>query len=71
VALEASSLLREQGILVLAIRPPTVPVGSSRLRLTMTAAHEPASINRLVDVLASDEMKTVMDKCSTGNASQQ
>ena len=70
-ALEASSLLREHGILVLAIRPPTVPVGSSRLRLTITAAHETANIMRLVDALASEAMKTVMAQCSATNASQQ
>ena len=70
VALEASSLLREQRILALAIRPPTVPVGSSRLRLTITAAHEPANINRLVDVLASEAMEAVMAQCSALNASQ-
>ena len=71
VALESSSLLREQGMLVLAIRPPTVPVGSSRLRLTITAAHEAASINRLVDVLASEAMKTVITQCSVSDASDQ
>ncbi|MDB2686856.1 8-amino-7-oxononanoate synthase [Mariniblastus sp.] len=70
-ALEASSLLRENGILVLAIRPPTVPVGSSRLRLTITAAHEASNIIRLVDVLASDAMKSVMGQDSSSNASQQ
>ena len=58
-ALAASSFLQQQGILVLAIRPPTVPVGSSRLRLTITAAHEPSSINRLIDVLSSEAMESV------------
>ena len=68
VALNASKLLQEQGILVLAIRPPTVPVGSSRLRLTITAAHQPANILRLVDVLASEAMKTVLARASAFEA---
>ena len=70
VALEASALLREQGILALAIRPPTVPVGSSRLRLTITAAHEPSSITRLVDVLACEAMQIIMTQGSGTNVSQ-
>ena len=38
-------------MLVTAIRPPTVPVGTSRLRVTFTAAHEPADVDRLLDAL--------------------
>lgn len=38
--------LREEGILVSAIRPPTVPEGTSRLRLTVTAAHKEEEIHR-------------------------
>ena len=67
--LAASALLREQGVLALAIRPPTVPVGSSRLRFTITAAHEIASIDRLVDVLASEPLESVMAQSSVLNAS--
>jgi 8-amino-7-oxononanoate synthase len=39
LTVEFARLLRDEGILVSAIRPPTVPVGSSRLRITVSAAH--------------------------------
>ena len=68
-ALAASSFLQQQGILVLAIRPPTVPDGSSRLRFTITTAHETSSINRLIDVLASEAMESVMAQNAVPNTS--
>jgi 8-amino-7-oxononanoate synthase len=43
--------LAESGFLVGAVRPPTVPDGSSRLRVTVSAAHTPAQIGELTHVL--------------------
>jgi 8-amino-7-oxononanoate synthase len=48
----ASRTLEDQGFLVTAIRPPTVPGGRSRLRVTLSAAHEPTDVDRLLDALA-------------------
>lgn len=50
-ALRVSAALQNQGILISAIRPPTVPKGSSRLRVTLTAGHEAADVDRLLDTL--------------------
>lgn len=51
--LEASKLLEDEGYLVTAIRPPTVPEGTARLRFTFTADHEDADIMRLADIVRS------------------
>jgi 8-amino-7-oxononanoate synthase len=50
-ALAASRLLEDQGFLVTAIRPPTVPAQTARLRFTFTAQHPDAEIERLSEVV--------------------
>ncbi len=52
-ALAASRILAEEGFLVTAIRPPTVPSGTARLRLTFSAGHPDEAIQRLADVIGS------------------
>jgi 8-amino-7-oxononanoate synthase len=51
MALAMSEALREQGILVPAIRPPTVPEGTARLRVSLSAAHGEEDVSRLVAAL--------------------
>jgi 8-amino-7-oxononanoate synthase len=50
-ALSASAALRERGILVPAIRPPTVPEGTARLRISLSAAHTEQDVSRLASAL--------------------
>ncbi len=50
-ALAASRRLEEEGFLAVAIRPPTVPEGTARLRLAFTAAHPDDAIERLADLV--------------------
>jgi 8-amino-7-oxononanoate synthase len=50
-ALDLSNALRERSIWVTAIRPPTVPQGTARLRITLSAAHSAADVTRLIETL--------------------
>ncbi len=49
--LQVSEKLRARGILVPAMRPPTVPEGTARLRITFSAAHDEAQVDRLLAAL--------------------
>lgn len=55
-ALTAAARLAEQGIWVAAIRPPTVPAGGARLRITLSAAHTEADVDRLLEALGRLEV---------------
>ena len=50
-AVALSRHLRDQGYLIGAIRPPTVPAGTSRLRITLSAGHSEEQVDRLLDTL--------------------
>jgi 8-amino-7-oxononanoate synthase len=50
-ALGAATQLRKRGLLVRAIRPPTVPAGSSRLRIVITARHTDEHVDHLLSAL--------------------
>jgi 8-amino-7-oxononanoate synthase len=55
-ALEAQQLLEREGLLAIAIRPPTVPAGTARLRLAFTAQHPDDEITRLADIVRTHIM---------------
>jgi len=53
-ALDLATRLRERGIHVVAIRPPTVPAGTARLRFSITLAHSASDLERAADVLIEE-----------------
>ncbi len=52
-ALRFSAQLEERGVLAVAIRPPTVPAGTSRLRFSLMATHEDGDLERALDAIAA------------------
>jgi 8-amino-7-oxononanoate synthase len=52
-ALSAAEALLAAGLWVTPVRPPTVPAGSARLRITFSAVHQPADVDRLLEALAA------------------
>jgi 8-amino-7-oxononanoate synthase len=58
-ALALSSALERAGFLVIAIRRPTVPAGSARLRFTFSAAHTDARVDALIDAVSSIMSKQI------------
>ena len=61
-AIALNTALLERGIWVPAIRPPTVPAGTSRLRFTFSAAHTSSDIDRLLDALGSSQRCGLLDR---------
>ena len=51
--LAAGKLLEDEGFLVVPIRPPTVPDGTARLRITFSADHSEADVDHLADAIRS------------------
>ena len=52
-AVDLAAALEEEGLLAIAIRPPTVPPGGARLRITFTALHQAGDVDRLLQALES------------------
>lgn len=63
-AVTASAALFELGLWVPAIRPPTVPDGSSRLRCTFSAAHGTEDIDRLLEAMAALVQRKIFDRAA-------
>ncbi len=66
-AVKTSQKLYDHGIMVTPIRPPTVPKGTARLRITFGAAHQQHHVERLLDTLAMPSVATIiMDEHAEG-----
>jgi len=66
-ALAMSAALAEDGFFVAAIRPPTVPQGTARLRFTLSAAHSPEQIEQLIACLSLMQDRQRESKTSATN----
>lgn len=64
-ALKAAHMLEEKGFLVIAIRPPTVPVGSSRLRIAFSAIHTEEMVKNLAIAIQSNLLARNADHSTT------
>lgn len=68
IAVRLSQKLLQKGILVTAIRPPTVPQHTARLRITLTAAHSEEQVGRLLEVL-NESLAHLLNRTQTANPS--
>jgi 8-amino-7-oxononanoate synthase len=66
-ALQASRLLEDEGFLVIAIRPPTVPAGTARLRFAFTAQHPDDEIKRLADIVRNRVLTQSRGRADAGS----
>ncbi|MGY3915311.1 8-amino-7-oxononanoate synthase [Aeromonas australiensis] len=64
--LQLAERLRDRGVWVSAIRPPTVPVGTARLRITLSAAHREQDVDRLLDALGVCPAATTVGEACHG-----
>ncbi len=70
-ALAFSSRLEEAGVLGVAIRPPTVPAGTARIRLSLTAAHDEADLDWALRAAAVAAQARPVDAAGDGRRSRQ
>jgi 8-amino-7-oxononanoate synthase len=65
-AIAIAARLREDGFAVRAIRPPTVPQGTARLRLSLTAKHTTDMLDGLVDSLVKAQREAALSRSQAG-----
>lgn len=63
-AVAMSQALARQGVMVSAIRPPTVPEGAARLRVTLSASHTEQQVDRLLEALANVDKEVANEPSS-------